>query len=434
MSEVLIDGSWRPSQSRAEQLVTNPATLRPVGATASCDALDAAVAMAAARRALGDWKGLPRQTRVALLRQAGVTLQADASGIADLQSQESGQPVFECLEAVHAAAQCLIQDATRPREEPAVARALVLDPDYPLLDWACRAVSLMEEGCTLVCAAPRAAPLAILRAVRCIQGLPNGVLNVLVASPEAVRAGVGRPAVEDGASSQSQAAAAGVDGVFVSDGADLDRTLRASASQRLFHAGQRAGQSARIYVEERMAGVLADRLHEYVAFLECGDPRNPDTDLGPLRSSAALEQVEGQVGRALKCGALLKLGGRRYQPWGLRGYFFQPTVMIEGRGAERVPDCEIHGPVLIISPVRNLAEAVSQETFRSLSCFGGQLEAQFQSLSSAGVEFEFGESRTPLERIMRGLRGLSASPLQIEPAPANSRSGFPYRSPPGSLR
>ncbi len=435
-NEVLIDGSWGPARSGAEQGVTNPATLKPIAATAFCDAQDAAVAMVAARRALDGWRSLPKETRTGLLGEVGKAITADAAGIAELQAQESGQPFFECLEAVLASAQFLMQLAapvqqrpTRilPRGNPVAARAVLLDPDYPLLDWACRAVPLLSEGSTLVCAAPRAAPLSVLRAVRCASVLPRGVLNILVASPEALSAGVGRSIVESSWSCQTQAGPGGVDAVFVSDGADLNAPVSASASQRLFHAGQRAGQSARIYVDEQISRELADRLHEYLAFLECGDPRNPDTDLGPLRSSAALERVEEQVGRALQRGALLKLGGRRYQPWGLRGYFFQPTLMIEGRAEERIVDSQIHGPVLIVSPVRNLAEAVSQEKIHRLTCSAERFEAQLQALRSAGVDFEIAEPTTPLERIIEGLRGMGAGRLRIERPAACDRSGFPYR-------
>jgi len=437
MSEILIDGSWGPAQSRAEQMVYNPSTLKPIFAAPFSDAQDVVLAMAAARRATERWGTLAREARTALLVEAGHALAASAPEVAELQSQESGQPRFECLEAVHAAARCFTRIADpRGRNAPTPAPALrvraagvqplLLDPDYPLLDWACRAVPLLEAGSTLVCAVPRATPLSVLRALRCTRALPRGVLNMVVASPEAVSAAVGASRVENARYAGSEAGSQGVDAVFLSASADLEYAVSASAWLRLFHGGQRAGQSARIYAAERISGRVADRLHEYLAFLECGDPSNPATDLGPLRSSTALQRVEDQVGRALKRGALLKLGGRRYQPWGLRGYFFQPTLVIEGRGDERVPDAQIRGPVVIVSPVRSLAEAVGQERLRRISFFGDDLDEQLPSLSAAGADFELAEATTPLERILQDLQGSSVGRLRIERWAGDERSGFPY--------
>jgi acyl-CoA reductase-like NAD-dependent aldehyde dehydrogenase len=435
MSEVLIDGSWIPAQSRAELAVHNPATLRSLAVAPFCDAQDAVAAMGGARRALDPWRVLSRQARISLLVEVGHSLAQGAPAVAELQSLESGQPYRECLEAALAAAECFTQvadpdpcippESFEARARNAIAQPLLLDPDYPLLHWACTAVPLLEAGSTLVCAAPRSTPLAVLRAARCASALPKGVLNIVVASPETMRAALVGESLASGGTPAIGSHRGGVDAVFVCGHAELDRTLKGCASQRLFHCGQRPGQSARIYAEQRVSNDLADRLHEYVAFLECGDPRSPATDLGPLRSAAGLQGVEDQVAAALRRGALLKVGGRRYQPWGLRGYFFQPTVMIEGRGDERAPASEICGPVVIVSPVRSLAEALSMERIRRVSCLGGDFDARLRSLRADGIDFEVAAATTPLERIMQDFRGTGAGSLRIERGAGEGGSGYP---------
>jgi acyl-CoA reductase-like NAD-dependent aldehyde dehydrogenase len=437
VSEALIEGVWGRAQSGAEQLVHNPATLKPVGVAPFCDAQDVVLAMGAARRAVEHWRARPKEVRTALLVEVGRELSACAPAIAELQALESGQPYRECLDGVLAAAGCFTRLADvdpRARRDvlwssvPAPARPLVLRQDYPLLHWAFSAAPLLDEGSTLVCVAPRTAPLAVLRAARCAGALPGGVLNVLVAGPEAVTAALGEASLrEHGGSSGTGEAGGGSDTVFVGDLAELELTLAGAASVRLFDSGQRAEQSPRIYVEQQISHELADKLHEYLAFLECGDPHNPATDLGPLRSSAALHQVEDQVVRALMHGALLKLGGRRYQPWGLRGYFFQPTLMVEGRGEERAPDEEIRGPVVIISPVRNLAEAVRQRGVGRIAFFGHDLDVQLRSLTAAGIKFEVADLTAPLERIIQSFRCAPRDIVRIETVASARRSWFPYR-------
>lgn len=91
MSEILINGSWGPAQSGAEQVIHNPATLRPLGMAPFCDAQDVVSAMAAARRALERWRTFPRETRDAYLVEVGRALSASAHGIAELQAMETGR-------------------------------------------------------------------------------------------------------------------------------------------------------------------------------------------------------------------------------------------------------------------------------------------------------------------------------------------------------
>jgi len=394
--------------------------------------------MAAAQRALESWRARGREARSALLVEVGRRLSACASAIAELQAQESGQAYRECLDGAFAAAECFTQlSAPDPsarrhsklsRGSAAVARPLLIREDYPLLHWACSAVPLLQQGSTLVCLAPCAAPLALLRASRCAAGLPVGVVNMLVASPEAVKAALGGVLLRQPDAPAVEAAPAGSDCVFVGNTIDLDLTLAGAASLRLFHSGQRAGQNARIYVAQEMSHELADELHEYLAFLECGDPCKPSTDLGPLLSSAALQRVEDQVAQALRRGALLKVGGRRYQPWGLRGYFFQPTLMIEGRGVERAPGEQIQGPVVIISPVRNLAEALRHQAAGRVAFFGHDLDVQLRSLVAAGIDFELATLTAPLARIVQSFRSAPRGRVRIEHATSDQPSWFPYRA------
>jgi succinate-semialdehyde dehydrogenase/glutarate-semialdehyde dehydrogenase len=82
------------------------------------------------------------------------------------------------------------------------------------------------------------------------------------------------------------------------------------------------------------------------------------TDLGPLVSLDAARRVEDQVGRSLREGAKLLLGGRRFRPSGLPGHFFQPTILSDVRPGGVPTREEILGPVITITPVIDAAEAL----------------------------------------------------------------------------
>ena len=104
--------------------------------------------------------------------------------------------------------------------------------------------------------------------------------------------------------------------------------------------------------------MLFRSIHEYIAYLEIGDPLKVDTDLGPLISHEAARQVEEQVAHALKAGARLKLGGRCFRPWGLPGHFFQPTILTDVSRDNLAVHDDIFGPVLSITSIADVHEAL----------------------------------------------------------------------------
>ena len=337
------------------RVITNPSTLQPVDSVDVSDDQQWQATVHAAHMAAADWMQRSAEERAALLAAVGERLLANHRELALLHARETGQVFAESLDVVRRAAACWRVDpvATTPRALSPSAVCLVWPrSDAALLDWSRIAADRLARGVTCVAALSAQAPLTVLRASAVCEELPHGVLSMLV----------GEPAMAEDSSIECVRPAdapAASDIIYVSRDADLKLTAAGTAAKRLYHNGQRAEQSVRVYVERSLIFTLADRLHEYLAFLEAGDPIKPATDLGPLASAARLQEVEGQVGRALKRGALIKLGGRRYQPWGLTGYFFQPTLMIEGAGEERAPDDQIRGPVIILAPARDLSEALA---------------------------------------------------------------------------
>jgi acyl-CoA reductase-like NAD-dependent aldehyde dehydrogenase len=172
-----------------------------------------------------------------------------------------------------------------------------------------------------------------------------------------------------------------VDAQIVCRDADLDLTVPAVAWTRLVCGGQGRMSGGHLYVERSLAREFVDRLHHCVGFLDVDDPDKPATDLGPLISLDAARRLEDQVGRTLRAGAKLVLGGRRFRPSGLPGHFFQPTLLTDV-GAGSVPMRErLLGPVITVTPVSDLAEAL-----RIWTEFGPRLSPSVASIYTADAE------------------------------------------------
>ncbi len=351
--EVLIAGNRVEPTGAETWVVTNPSTVRPLGAVRSCDEQQWQTALNAAREAHPVWRQCTAPQRTKLLAEVAEKLLANQRDIAMLHSRETGQVMTESLDMVERAAKYWRGDCSTNEVDATAPLCLIRPrPDEALLDWSRIAAERLAHGICCLTAVPVQAPLALLAAATACDGLPKGVMSVLVGD-----AACQTDADIDSASPVDPPMASNV--VYISSDADLELAAAGAAAKRLYHAGQSADQSVRVYVAQSHIYAFADHLHPFLAFLEAGDPVKSASDLGPLSSARRLQEVEAQVADTLRLGALLKLGGRRYQPWGLTGYFFQPTLMIEGVGEERAPHDQIRGPVIILAPARDLAAALA---------------------------------------------------------------------------
>jgi acyl-CoA reductase-like NAD-dependent aldehyde dehydrogenase len=86
-----------------------------------------------------------------------------------------------------------------------------------------------------------------------------------------------------------------------------------------------------------------------------GNPEDETTTLGPLAQAKAVAFVESQVSQAQNQGARVLTGGRR--PPG-RGYYFQPTVLVNVDHSMSVMTEESFGPVIGIMAVDTEDEAI----------------------------------------------------------------------------
>ena len=388
MTELLINGEWVPAEGASTHDLIDPTNRKPLAVIQCASPAQRQRALEAARAAFDGWKGHPVADRATLVGEISDEIWQAGGALAERQVIESGQPLRECQDLVANAVRRLRRRQSglsmEPNQESSCARTLRL-PRFGLWPFWEDALTWISAGATLVCEVPADQPLAALAVARCSRRLPPGVLNVVTVEPDGE------------ASPQNEVA---TEFVYVGEDADIDVAVAGAAALRLYNSGQRAGQSVRIHVAAALAYRFADRLHEHLAFLEAGDPRKSATDLGPIRCEAALQRAIQQIGDGLKQGALVKLGGRPYQPWGLTGFFLQPTLLIEGSGAERTPHEAISAPVVIVSPTTDFGAALRESAGAThsplrVTAFTGELRKLERSLRAASFEPRAG-GYTPL--------------------------------------
>ena len=147
----------------------------------------------------------------------------------------------------------------------------------------------------------------------------------------------------------------GSDAFIVMPDADLDKAVETAVNGRLWNAGQVCVSPKRVIVPESLYPAFLEKATQLFGNAKVGDPLDPETQLAPLSSVKAREDVLSQVEKAVAQGAKLVAGGKKIEG---PGAFMQPTILTDiKKGMDAYSD-EIFGPVLMIYSVKNMDEAV----------------------------------------------------------------------------
>jgi succinate-semialdehyde dehydrogenase/glutarate-semialdehyde dehydrogenase len=374
-------------------VTTNPATGRRLasypGHTPA--AVERAVARAAASQRR--WRELPVTERAKYLGALAALLRARRDGLAALVTAEMGKPITQARgEAEKSASLCdyyathgpeflaAQTPAAAPRQarvvhEPLGVLLAIMPWNFPVWQVIRAAVpALLAGNAVLLKPAPTVPGCALaLEQLFRDAGLPAGIFQILLIDTAPVPALIADSriaavtltgSVAAGKKVAALAGAAMKPGVFelggsdpavILEDADLARAAEICAQSRLLNSGQSCVCAKRFIVVRSVLAQFEKEFVQRIAARRVGDPTDPNTDVGPLARGDLRDTVHGQVGRSVKGGARVLLGG---SPRPGLGYFYAPTVLTRiGPGTPAFDD-EIFGPVAAIIAVRDAAAAV----------------------------------------------------------------------------
>lgn len=140
---------------------------------------------------------------------------------------------------------------------------------------------------------------------------------------------------------------------------DLDEIVPKLAYGAFSYAGQKCISVQRIYVVDRPGSRLhAEFTERFVAAARatrCGDPRNPEVQVGPMIDENNARRVESWVAEAVSQGARLLCGGERVEPGKT---VLSPAVLADVPHHAHVACDEIFGPVCNIDRVPSFEAAL----------------------------------------------------------------------------
>ena len=147
----------------------------------------------------------------------------------------------------------------------------------------------------------------------------------------------------------------GSDPFIVLEDADLDKAAELATVGRFLNCGQSCVAAKRFIVVASVVEDFVQRFVENVKQKVLGNPAEESTHLGPLVNKTAVEQIENQVNDAVDKGATILTGGKRGKG---KGYFYEPTVLINTTTDMKVVKEEVFGPVAPIIVVKDEKDAI----------------------------------------------------------------------------
>uniref|UniRef100_A0AAU1ZTL6 Aldehyde dehydrogenase family protein n=1 Tax=Streptomyces sp. NBC_00093 TaxID=2975649 RepID=A0AAU1ZTL6_9ACTN len=395
---LFVGGQWREAADGARTEVVDPSRGTVITTVAEASAADVDAAVVAAREAFesGPWPAMSGRERGRILNRVAQLIREKADEIAQLESLDVGKPISLCHAVdvtnaandyeYFAALAFSLDGATREtvhnalaytKRDPIGVVAAITPFNFPLILAGSKLGPALAAGNTVVHKPADETPLSALYMAKLLQeaGVPDGVVNVVTGTgPVAGEALLRHPGVDKIAFTGSTAigrhvASAAGEALkpvtmelggnaahIVFEDADVEKAVGAVIKGFVFNTGQFCMGGPRLLVArpvyETLLGILADA----VPGVPVGDPRLPETVVGPMAGEKHLRKVEEFVALARKEGARIVCGGERLDLDG--GYYYKPTVIADLANDSRVVQEEIFGPVLTVQPFDTEDEAV----------------------------------------------------------------------------
>lgn len=372
----------------------NPSTEEIIGQVRLGNEQDAQRAIAAAKAALPAWSRTSREERLAVLKRMHQAVLAHEDELMQAIVTEYGAPASRSRWMAEYPAQTIAQaidvlESYVFEEQAGTARVVMtpvgvvglITPWNSNAGFICnKLATALAAGCTAVIKPSEMSAMqtAVIAKALHEAGLPKGVFNIVngrgdVVGEELSRhpdiakisftgsSAVGQHLVVAGAATMKRVTLelGGKSPTVVLDDADFASIMPLVLQAGFINSGQACVAGTRILVPRARLAEFEAIAKEAIGHVRSGDPRDADTDIGPMVSARQWERVQGYIRLGEEEGAVVLAGGVG-RPEGFdKGWFVKPTIFTRANNQMRIAREEIFGPVLTIIAYEDDADAIA---------------------------------------------------------------------------
>ncbi len=395
LNKFYINGDWVTPISTDTFPVTNPANEEIIGTIAMGNQEDVNIAVEAANEAFITYSTTSKEERLNLFKKLREVTMLRYEELAQAITCEMGAPISMSRDAQTDAAighldgfitaleqhkeKTTLDNGDILIKEPIGVCGLITPWNWPINQITLKVLPALAAGCTCILKPSEHTPLSAMIYAEIIHeaGFPPGVFNLVNGDGPRVGAALskhnniqmmsftgstraGKNVTCDAAESIKRVTLelGGKSPNIVFSDCNLEEQITASINECMFNTGQSCDAPTRLLVEEscyKEAIALAKSSGESVVV---GDPLEEGDHIGPLFDKIQFDRVQNLIQAGINEGAKLLVGGLD-KPSGFEaGWYVKPTIFVDVTNDMRVAQEEIFGPVLVIIPFKDEAEAI----------------------------------------------------------------------------
>lgn len=422
--QMYIDGEWTDGENGESQDIVNPATEEILGQVPVASAADIDRALAAAERGFPLWRNTPLSQRTQILMRAAALLRERADYVATTMTREQGKPLGQARMEVMRVSRSLEWDVEEARRaygriiptDPGTVLTVFKEPVGPVAaftpwNFPCgspmrKLAPSLSAGCSIVIKPSEETPATACEIVRCFEdaGVPAGVINVVFGIPAMISEQlIASPIIRFVGFTGSVPVGKLLAGlcaremkpnimelgghapVVVCEDADPEEAARRSVFAKFINAGQVCTSPTRFIVHRSHYDRFLAEFVKASGKVVVGNGLDDGVTMGPLANPRRLEAMSEILADATGRGAKVVLGGKRI---GKKGYFFEPTVLVDVPADAAIMNEEPFGPLVPIAAYDDLDEALelANATPYGLAAYGFTENAETVQRLAHGLE------------------------------------------------
>ncbi|GJH25641.1 aldehyde dehydrogenase family protein [Caballeronia novacaledonica] len=394
IDQIYIDGAFvTPHGSELFDLY-NPSTEQVIGRVRLADAEDARHAIAAAKRAFPAFSRTDKRERIDMLKRMHAAVVAKEDELFEAIVAEYGAPVSRGRWMAQHAGNVLLEaakvlEAFSFVREAGTAKVVMqplgvtglITPWNSDAGFICgKLAAALAAGCTAVIKPSEMSAMQTRVVTEALHeaGLPAGVFNIVTGRGETVGAeisahpdiaklsftgstAVGKTILRTAADTLKRVTLelGGKSPMIVLDDANFDAAVPLALDAGFMNSGQACIAGTRILVPRARLAEFEDRIVNAVGKIRSGDPRDPQTSIGPMVSRKQWERVQRYIRIGIDEGARLIAGGEGRPDNVDAGWFVRPTVFSDVKNDMTIAREEIFGPVLSIIAYGDTEDAIA---------------------------------------------------------------------------